>query len=329
MNEHLTEQIVSAMLRDGSVSIDAARLKEKVEEAVSGLGKEYVFRGIVTPSNSAGAIFKPTAVVAMTGGTYRGFSSLVIDQFTAAMFLTDDGGEWTKTVIYNLIDEKIDTPVVDFDNLPTFDSVTGQEKVIVEKDGQTGLVTLTQIRQVVLPGYTYEDLSLDKFPIIQGGISETGAYKSDFNSVEIPVPNKNAVFVINLIQKAGPNIFWNFAFVKESIINQTISYCESDPGYHNIDSVDPVTIVAPDDATFLVLNIHIVGGGSSANLKWNVSVGNLIITTRLNELEERTFILENAIATPPHPYNTASVAVSREEFEELKRRLDGISLSKQ
>lgn len=326
MNEHLTEQIVSAMLRDGSVSIDAARLREKVEEAVAGLGKEYVFRGIVTPSNSAGAIFKPTVVVAMTGGTYRGFSSLVIDQFTAAMFTTDDGGEWTKTVIYNLIDEKIDTPVVDFDNLPTFDSVTGHEKVIVEKDGRTGLVTLTQIRQVVLPGYTYEDLSMDKFPIIQGGISTEGRFNSTYTSIEIPIKTEGAVFVIS-VSGTGPIIARNFAFTKESITNGVITYCESDPGFHNLPNSEPITIFAPEDAAYLVMNKYITAGGSTGYLNWTVQVGDLIINTRLNELEERTATIENAIATPP--YNTASAAVSREEFEELKRRLDGISLSKQ
>lgn len=105
MNENLTNRIVAALLRDGSVPMTAEELTGYVSPVVAELTKEYAFLGAVNPLNSPGFISTPTAVVACTGGTYRGYSSIVLDQFTLALFVTDDGGKWTKMEIFNAIKE--------------------------------------------------------------------------------------------------------------------------------------------------------------------------------------------------------------------------------
>lgn len=111
MNENLTNQIVTSLLQDGSVAMSAADLAGLVAPVVAGLAKQYAFKGVVRPNNSPGSINVPTAVVACTGGTYRGYSSIVLDQFTAALFVSDDGAEWEAKEIYNLLAKAVDEAV--------------------------------------------------------------------------------------------------------------------------------------------------------------------------------------------------------------------------
>lgn len=105
MNDNLTNRIVDVILRDGSVPMTAEELTGYVTPVVADLAKEYTFLGAVYPSSSPGFVSTPTAVVACTGGTYRGYSSIVLDQFTIALFVTDDGGKWEKKEIFNAVKE--------------------------------------------------------------------------------------------------------------------------------------------------------------------------------------------------------------------------------
>lgn len=107
MNENLTNQIVTSLLQDGSVAVPSAVLSAKVAAAVAGLTKDYAFKGVVHPWNSPGSINAPTCMVACTGGTYRGYSSIVLDQFTISLFVSDDGGVWTEIVIYNQLTDPL------------------------------------------------------------------------------------------------------------------------------------------------------------------------------------------------------------------------------
>lgn len=107
MNENLLNQIVAVLLRDGSVPMTAEELAGYVSPAVAGLVKDYIFKGVVNPKNSPGFITSPTAVVACTGGTYRGYSNIVLDQFTIALFVSDDGAVWEKVEIFNAVKAEI------------------------------------------------------------------------------------------------------------------------------------------------------------------------------------------------------------------------------
>lgn len=109
MNENLVNQIVNVLLRDGSVPMTAEELAGYVSPVVSGLSKDYDFKGVVNPMNSPGFITSPTAVVACTGGTYRGYSSIVLDQFTIALFVSDDGAVWEKKEIFNAIKKMVES----------------------------------------------------------------------------------------------------------------------------------------------------------------------------------------------------------------------------
>lgn len=79
----------------------AEELASYVSPAVAGLVKDYIFKGVVNPKNSPGFITSPTAVVACTGGTYRGYSNIVLDQFTIALFISDEGAVWEMVEIFN------------------------------------------------------------------------------------------------------------------------------------------------------------------------------------------------------------------------------------
>lgn len=213
---------------------------------------------------------------------------------------------------YKITPDQI-APFVDIANIPTFDSITGQEKVIVVRDGKAqGLVTLTQIRQVVLPGYTYEDLSMSKFPEYPGAINPEGLLYTElgYSHIEIPVPEKNSVFVIKCV--SAISTIRRFAFIKKTTFPEGIlEYCDG-TGPYSMNIGETVTLIAPEDAAFVFLNVT----HNRGEIKWSVQVGELIITTRLNELENRVNTLEQS----PSPANIDGV--SREEFDALRAEME-------
>lgn len=214
---------------------------------------------------------------------------------------------------YKITPEQI-APFVKIENLQTFDSITGAEKVIVVKDGQAqGLVTLTQIRQVVLPGYTYEDLSMDKFPRFTGGISLQNTLELDTNSnyIEIPVPAKNSVFVFTCLSIGGAGSA-RLAFVKEStLINKTLELCEGSATY-SFSAGESATIAAPDDAKFVVVNVRY----KTVAHNWSIQIGELL-EDKVEELSARVNLLEQSAVAP-----AALDSVSREEFDALRKEIE-------
>lgn len=223
---------------------------------------------------------------------------------------------------YKITPDQI-APFVDIANIPTFDSITGQEKVIVVRDGKAqGLVTLTQIRQVVLPGYTYEDLSMNKFPHLNGGISLQSRFTDSVRAkhFEIPIPDNGDVFVIKLIKTVNNSLAY-LGFTTRSLEGLSngdeIPFAGGVSGAYSMKPGETITIQAPADAAFLVVNSTIDFSSTLWEIEWSIQVGELIITTRLNELENRVNTLEQS----PAPSN---ISVSREEFDALKKELDSL-----
>lgn len=107
MNEQLTKQIVAALLRDGSVRLDEETLTEKVQAVVGNFAEGLLFKGIVKPYSSPGKITRPTLVAACVGGTYYGYSAITLDQFTIALFGSEDGAVWQKFEVFNAIKEAV------------------------------------------------------------------------------------------------------------------------------------------------------------------------------------------------------------------------------
>lgn len=107
MNEQLTRQIVAALLRDGSVRLDEETLAAKVQAVVGDLPDGLLFKGVVKPYSSPGKITRPTLVAACVGGTYYGYSAITLDQFTIALFSTEDGATWRKVEVFNAIKEAV------------------------------------------------------------------------------------------------------------------------------------------------------------------------------------------------------------------------------
>lgn len=212
----------------------------------------------------------------------------------------------------------------DFENLPTFDSITGQEKVIVVKDGKTqGLVTLTQIRQVVLPGYTYEDLSMDKFPDLEGGIDDNGQFAaSTLMRNEIPV-KKGQVVVISLVAIASNAMnIAQIGFTTESLTGlnskDAIPYA-GNGGKYDISIGETVTLPVPDDAEYLVINSYERSSSSAYKCTWEIQIGELI-EEKLDDLNERVNRLEEQSAIAPASLDS----VSRDEFDALKSELTAL-----
>lgn len=223
---------------------------------------------------------------------------------------------------YKITPDQI-APFVDIANIPTFDSITGQEKVIVVRDGKAqGLVTLTQIRQVVLPGYTYEDLSMDKFPNIQGGIDAKGMFSTSFAlRNEIPV-KKGQVVVIKLVSiELDFRISSFFGFVQESLTGlsngDSIPYADNG-GVYVVGIDETYTLEVPDGAAYLVVDSWMLQGSTLRKTTWDITIGELI-DDKLNDLSRRVSSLEQS----PAP---ANISVSREEFDALKRELESLKM---
>ena len=120
MNEHLTNQIVAAIIQDGTVKMPAEELTPIVGAAVALLTTEYTFPGIVQPKTSPGSILQPTLVVAVAGGTYPGYSNNSVNEGDIVFFTTTDGGSWAKVVAYSHSDnleERMDAAEADIATL--------------------------------------------------------------------------------------------------------------------------------------------------------------------------------------------------------------------
>ena len=220
-------------------------------------------------------------------------------------------------------------PYVDIENLQTFDSITGAEKVIVVKDGKAqGLVTLTQIRQVVLPGYTYEDLSMGKFPNLIGGISGNNTFSTKIlQRIEIPITKKNTVFSIKFVKGLNASSTSTLAFTKQSLLGfsdgDAIPFAgesESLGGSYSIKVNEILTLRAPDDAQYLIINSVINYNGAGYLTEWSIQIGELL-EDKVEELSARIGRLEQI------PMATSLDSVSREEFDALRKEIEKIRLN--
>ncbi len=105
MNENLTNQIVAALLQDGTVKMSADRIRAVVAPAVAALPREYRFLGVATLATSPGKIFQPTLYVAVAGGWYGGFSNQQVEEGDIRFFTSDDGAFWASDVVYSELAE--------------------------------------------------------------------------------------------------------------------------------------------------------------------------------------------------------------------------------
>ena len=101
MNENLTNQIVAALIQDGTVKMPADQLQAVIAPAVAALPKEYRFLGVATPALSPGKIFEPTLYVAVAGGWYGGFSNRQVEEGDIRFFTSDDGAYWDAIVVFS------------------------------------------------------------------------------------------------------------------------------------------------------------------------------------------------------------------------------------
>lgn len=200
-------------------------------------------------------------------------------------------------------------------NLPELSSISGSEQVAVVKNGISYLASLTQIRQVILPEYTFEDLDTNKFPHLEGFISTYSTFwQNDYPyRFEIPV-KKNNIVVIQLLK--GNLMQAGFAFTTKSLngLNHrdAIPFCH-DSGIYKFNELNEIiTIKVPEDAEFLIVN----SGFNKEFYSYSLKIGELTedkienLSTRVNLLEQ------SAIST------MSEDSVSREEFDSLKQQLE-------
>lgn len=213
--------------------------------------------------------------------------------------------------------------IADVHHLPKLEAISGNEEIVVVKDGKDYLSTLTQIRQVVLPGYTYEDLTMDKFPLLLGGINSNNRFKTDIlMRYEIPITKKNTVFTIKLAKAILPTVVSYFGFTTKSLsglINgAVIPYAGESEGLgwsYKAGVGEIMTLMAPDDAAFLVINSNVDYNGMPYDVTWEIQIGELI-EDKLDDLSLRVQTLEQSAIAP------ASLdSVSREEFDAMKDEL--------
>lgn len=218
-------------------------------------------------------------------------------------------------------------PYVDIKNLQTFDSITGAEKVIVVKDGKAqGLVTLTQIRQVVLPGYTYEDLSMDKFPDLIGGISDNGTFTTSMiQRQEIPVKKGQVIAITlnNIIDSGSFVAYSQFAFTTQSLVDlvngDNIPYADGS-GKYDINKLESMVLEVPENARYLVINSYDTSNRYAYKCDWSIQIGELL-EDKVEELSARVNALEQI------PMATSLDSVSREEFDALRNEIEKIRLN--
>ena len=107
MNENLTNQIVTALQKDGTVKMSAAAISAAISPAVAALPKEYLFRGVATLDTTPGKIFTPTLFVAVAGGWYDGFSRNQVDEGEIRFYTSDDGQEWASILAYSELENRL------------------------------------------------------------------------------------------------------------------------------------------------------------------------------------------------------------------------------
>lgn len=110
MNEHLTNQIVAALIEDGTIKMTGEEIATAIASAVADLGKEYRFLGVATPGLAPGSILTPTLYVAVAVGSYGPFSNQSVDVGQIAFFTTDDGAYWEKAIAYDPAPSPSPTP---------------------------------------------------------------------------------------------------------------------------------------------------------------------------------------------------------------------------
>ena len=120
MNENLTNQIVTALLKDGTVKMSAAAISAAISPAVAALPKEYLFRGVATLDTTPGKIFTPTLFVAVAGGWYDGFSRNQVDEGEIRFYTSDDGQEWASILAYSELEDRLHA--LEGDDLSMFDA---------------------------------------------------------------------------------------------------------------------------------------------------------------------------------------------------------------
>lgn len=131
MNEYLIDQIVSALLQDGTVKMSAAEISAAIAPAVADLPKEYRFRGVATLATAPGKVFAPSLYVAVAGGWYGGFSRNQVDEGEIRFFVSDDGAAWDSILAFSalrneleVIDSRLDA--LEGEDLSMFDAFGNQ-----------------------------------------------------------------------------------------------------------------------------------------------------------------------------------------------------------
>lgn len=101
MNENLINQMVVALLQDGTIKLTADELVAVLTPAVADLPVQFSFRGVVQPGIAPGSVLSPRLYVAVAGGTYPSFSGQSVNEGQIVFLYSTDGGYWTKAIAYD------------------------------------------------------------------------------------------------------------------------------------------------------------------------------------------------------------------------------------
>lgn len=101
-NENLTDQIVVALLQDGTIKMDTADLTDIIQAVFDDLPPGFAprFLGVATPGLAPGKILEPTLYVAVAGGRYPSFSNNQVNEGEIHFFVSADGKRWSDILAY-------------------------------------------------------------------------------------------------------------------------------------------------------------------------------------------------------------------------------------
>lgn len=101
MNENLINQIVVALLQDGTIKLTAEQIASVLASPLASLAVQYRFKGVVQPGIAPGRILTPTLYVAVAGGWYPGFSKHQVNEGQIIFLTSSNGAYWDKVIAYD------------------------------------------------------------------------------------------------------------------------------------------------------------------------------------------------------------------------------------
>lgn len=217
----------------------------------------------------------------------------------------------TKNYVDDLIASINNKDDSDFENLPIIDSITGQEKVIVDKDDEKYITTINRIRNYIQEfEYGYLEIDINSFWRVNGNF-ETGKTWMDSSIYKCILIDRKTINS-NKIRLVADSWKISFAFLTDTPSVNNNNYCLGTSVITLTAPADAIRRI-PDDCTL----IYIYVGNDTVSEGIHIyEVVDPQYDEKLDKLNERVSRLEQSAIAP-----VSFDSVSRDEFEALKDEL--------